>query len=224
MINNHTASTLFPPGIIYRRIGISLKTFYDDLAVFCKMMKWRYVPFVQQSDGKRHKWKNNMVEIEQIEEYDDGRAKGFLMTYFIPSPIGPALNNSKNANLTDNPPLIGYKHKIYVSLPFNYPSVRSIESSVQRSDTLYIESRSQLFHPRFYLREKSWGCIMVNGEIDRIAMNLFQQLLWEPSHVWKEDPKQETSNNRDATRFAQENGRENIHQFLLSKMNEKWGI
>ena len=65
---------------------------------------------------------------------------------------------------------------------------------------------------------------MVNGEIDRIAMNLFQQLLWEPSHVWKEDPKQETSNNRDATRFAQENGRENIHQFLLSKMNEKWGI
>ena len=173
---NHT-NTLFPPGILYRRIEISLKTFYDDLKTFSKTMNWKFDPYVNSSNGKTHKWKNNLVEVEQIEQYDDGRPKGYILTYYIPSPIGEPLDTSRPANLTDNIPLIGYKHKIYVSLPFNYPSVRSIESSVQRSDTLYIESRSQLFHPRFYLRQKSWGCVMVNGEIDRIAMNLFQQFI-----------------------------------------------
>lgn len=221
MISNR--STLFPPSIIYRRIEISLKSFYSDLATFCKNMHWRCDPVFSKNDGKRQKWKNNLVEIEQIEEYDDGRAKGFIFTFHIPSPIGLALK-TKPANLTDNIPLIGYKHKIYVSLPFNYPSVRSIESSVQRSDTLYIESRSQLFHPRFYLREKSWGCIMVNGEIDRIGMNLFQQLLWEPSHVWKEKPALETTNNIDATNWAKNCGREEIHKLLLAKMSQQWGI
>ncbi len=221
MISNK--NTLFPPSIIYRRIEISLKSFYNDLAVFCKNMHWRCDPVFSENDGKRQKWKNNLVEIEQIEEYEDERAKGFIFTFHIPSPIGMALTN-KPANLTDNIPLIGYKHKIYVSLPFNYPSVRSIESSAQRSDTLYIESRSQLFHPRFFLRQKSWGCIMVNGEIDRIAMNLFQQLLWEPTHVWKENPNLETTNNINATNWAKDCGREEIHKFLLEKMNERWSI
>lgn len=216
-------STLFPPKIIHRRIEISLKSFYNDLSIFCKTMHWRCDPVFNENDGKRQKWKNNLVDIEQIEEYDDGRAKGFIFTFHIPSPIGKGLGN-KPPNLTDNIPQIGYKHKIYVSLPFNYPSVRSIESSVQRSDTLYIESRSQLFHPRFYLREKSWGCIMVNGEIDRIAMNLFQQLLWEPTHVWKENPAHETTNNIDATNWAKLCGRKEIHQLLLKYMTQQWGI
>ena len=219
---NHT-NTLFPPGILYRRIEISLKTFYDDLKTFSKTMNWKFDPYVNSSNGKTHKWKNNLVEVEQIEQYDDGRPKGYILTYYIPSPIGEPLDTSRPANLTDNIPLIGYKHKIYVSLPFNYPSVRSIESSVQRSDTLYIESRSQLFHPRFYLRQKSWGCVMVNGEIDRIAMNLFQQLLWEPGHVWKEKPNQETTNNINATNWAKNCGKEEIHKYLLRLMDEKWG-
>ena len=221
MINNN--STLFPPNIIYRRIEISLKTFYEDLQVFCKTMHWRYDPYVNESNGKRHKWHNNLVSIEQIEEYDDGRAKGFIFTYFIPSPIDPPLSRNK-PDLENNTPVIGYKHKIYVSLPFNYPSVRSIESNVQRSDALFIESRSQLFHPRFYLRQKSWGCIMVNGEIDRIAMNLFQQLLWEPGHVWKENSSKETTNNYDATNWAKDCCKEEIHKFILENMNQQWGV
>lgn len=217
-----STSTLFPPSIIYRRIEISLKTFYNDLMVFCKRNSWRCDPVVNESDGKNHKWHNNLVDIEQIESYDDGRAKGFIFTFFIPSPIAHPLTGNK-ADLENNIPVVGYKHKIYVSLPFNYPSVRSIESSVQRTDALYIESRSQLFHPRFYLREKSWGCIMVNGEIDRIAMNLFQQLLWEPSHVWKEDASRETTNNIDASNWAKNCGKEEIHKLIIGKMNDQWG-
>lgn len=222
MIRN-PSSTLYTPGIIYRRIDNSLKNFFEDLKVLCKNKHWQYEPYVKESNGKRHKWKNNLVQIEQIEEYDDGRAKGFLFTFFIPSPIGPGLLN-KPENLTDNPPVLGYKHKIYVSLPFNYPSVSAIESRVQRSDTLYIETRSQLFHPRFYLREKTWGSIIVTGEIDKIAMNLFQQLLWEPSHViWEEDPEHEPINNQQAINWVTNYGSEPIHQFLLSKMNDQWG-
>lgn len=187
-------------------------------------MGWRFDPYISTSDGKKNKWKNNLVEIEQIEEYDDGRAKGFIFTFHIPSPIGPPFDTSRPANLTDNLPQIGYKHKIYVSLPYNYPSVRSIESNVQRTDTLYIESRSQLFHPRFYLRTKSWGCIMVNGEIDRIAMNLFQQLLWEPGHVWKDNSQQETTNNHNASAWAKKCGKEEIHTLMLGLMNKQWSI
>lgn len=224
MIHNQNHPTLFPPSIIYRRIEISLKSFYTDLKTFCKTMGWRCDPYVSTSDGKVIKWKNNLVEIEQIEQYDDGRAKGFLFTYRIPSPIGPPFDSSKKANITDNIPQIGYKHKIYVSLPYNYPSVRSIESSVQRTDTLYIESRSQLFHPRFYLREKSWGCIMINGEIDRIAMNLFQQLLWEPGHIWKENPLHETTNNMEASLWAKNCGKQEIHKLMINLMTRQWSV
>lgn len=224
MLQNKFNNTLFPPSIIYRRIEISLKSFYSDLKTFCKTMGWRCDPYTNTSDGKVIKWKNNLVEIEQIEQYDDGRAKGFLFTYRIPSTIGPPFDSSKKANLTDNIPQIGYKHKIYVSLPYNYPSVRSVESSVQRTDALYIESRSQLYHPRFYLREKSWGCIMINGEIDRIAMNLFQQLLWEPSHVWKENPLHETTNNMEASHWAKNCGKEEIHNLMITLMNKQWSL
>ena len=65
---------------------------------------------------------------------------------------------------------------------------------------------------------------MVNGEIDRIAMNLFQQLLWEPGHVWKENPQHETTNNHSASAWAQKCGKEEIHKFLLGLMNKQWSI
>lgn len=89
---------------------------------------------------------------------------------------------------------------------------------------MYIESRTQLFHPRFYLREKSWGCIMVNGEIDRIIMNLMQQLLWEPTHVWKDASEFETTNNRFASKWATDFGKNEVYKFVIQKMDEKWGI
>lgn len=221
---NTPKNYLFPPIIIYKRIEISLKTFFEDLEVFCKKSNWRYDPPKCMSDGKRSHWKNNLVEIKQIEEFPDGRAKGFIMTYHVPSFIGSPLNKKKAADLDTNPPALGYKHEIYVALPANYPSVKSIESSQKRSDALYIESRSQLFHPRFYLRRKSWGCIMVNGEIDRIAMNLLQQLLWEPSHVWKDAGEYETTNNVSASNLAKELGKQEVYNYLLEKMKVQWGL
>ena len=65
---------------------------------------------------------------------------------------------------------------------------------------------------------------MVNGEIDRIIMNCFQQLLWEPSHVWKEKGQSETTNNLNATKLASDHGKEQVHKYLIEKMNDQWGI
>lgn len=215
---------LFPPRILFKRIESNFRIFYDDLGTYCRRMDWRFDVPQCSSDEVRfyHQWQNNLVEVELFEQYSDNRAKAFLFTYHIPSPVGNPKNKGR-ANLTDNPPEVGYKHQIYVAIPMNYPSVRAVESSGQRSDITYIESRSQLWHPRFYLQQKSWGCIMVNGELDRIAMNLFQQLLWEPGHVWKLPGEHETTNNRAASQWGKEMGHNEIHQFMIRLMTERWG-
>ena len=189
-------------------------------------MNWQFDPVIDKSDeiALVSHWDHNLVKITQIESYPADRPKGFIFTFLIPSPVNSPKNLSQPPNLTNNIPQIGYNHKIYVCLPRNYPAVKSVELAQPGTDTLYIESRPQLWHPRFYLQQKSWGCIMVNGEIDRIAMNLFQQLLWEPGHVWKLSEERETTNNSNASRWGQINGKEEVYKFLLNLMNEKWHV
>lgn len=214
---------LFPPAIVAKRLRISILKFYEDLSKFCKTMHWSYTPVIDNSKDDFHLFfANNMVTVRQMSVYEDSRPHGFTIEYRLPSFIGEPPNKHE-ASLV-NIPEIGYSHLIYVSLPDNYPAVKSIEKTTEGKDHLYIESRSQLWHPRFYLRKESWGCIMVNGEMDRILMNLFQQLLWEPSHVWKSETETETTNNYKASRFKREVGKEPPHNILLRKMQDRFGV
>ncbi len=65
---------------------------------------------------------------------------------------------------------------------------------------------------------------MVNGEIDRIAMNRFQQLLWEPTYVWKYPGEHETTNNSSASNWGLNNGKKEVQAYLLALMKEKWKL
>jgi hypothetical protein len=172
----------FPTLIIYKRINTSLEFFYKDLMVFSKNMNWK-CDFpknhceTEESDTKKIHWSNNLVEIKMIETYtEESRPKYFEFEYFIPSPTDYQEIKGKDLNLTYNPPKISLNHKFRVEIPPSYPA---------NLDKIRILSITTIFHPRFSQNKNSIGCIFVNGELDKIAMNLFQHLLWEPSFVFK---------------------------------------
>ena len=210
---------------INKHIERGLDIFYNELKILCSKHRWRYDPPIKKRIGNFNRWKNNLVSIEQVEEYDDYRPKGFIVTYNIPSFIGLPINRDEQPDLNENQPSIGYKHKIYISLPYNYTTAQSIESSEKRSDAFYIESRSQLFHPKFLLRDKSWGKIEVrSGEMSKILMSLLFCLLWDSEYVWKGiEDNNEKFINQQALALSKKYGNE-VYSFLLEKMTFQWGL
>ena len=205
---------LFPPKVIRARIEVTIQNFFEDLKNYCQKMGWR----CDKPVFKEKEWYNILIKIEEIEQWDDNRPKAYLFTFYIPSPIAA----KGEPNFTNNPPIIGFEHKIYVKLNKEYPIIKARESPVISDNYLYIESRSQIWHPRFFPRKQSWGCIMVFGELDAIAMHLFGQLLWHVDKVWKYKGT-ETTNNPVASRWGSTN-KEKAEQFMKKQMDKMWGV
>lgn len=211
---------MFPVKIQKLRINVSIKHFYDDLEAFCKTMKWDFKQpniFPKEKSTDTILWKNNLVSFSEKSKYPNGSIKEILITYTIPSFIGPPSNTSdKFEGLLL--PKISFKHAISLTLPNEYPA------NVART---HIQAVSTLWHNNFYYLQNrfSHGCVLVSGEIDGMAMNLFQQLLWNPDFVWQNAHKMSNfSLNKEALQYGKIKGNEFPYRALISKMNEKFGV
>jgi len=198
---------------------VSIKHFYEDLEAFCKTMKWVFTqPDILQKDKSSDPvfWKNNLVSFSEKSCYRNGSIKEIHIIYTIPSFIGPPSNSSEKFEDTLLPK-ISFDHVISLILPNQYPA------DVART---HIEAVSTLWHNNFYYFQNkiSHGCVLISGEIDGMAMNLFQQLLWNPEFVWQNTHKMTNfSLNNDAFQYGKINGNDFPYRALLSKMNEKFG-
>lgn len=76
--------------------------------------------------------------------------------------------------LKDNKPVITYLHTFKIDLPREYPA---------RVDKIKIFAETQIFHPRFASSGWGEGCIHINGEIDRILMDMIFQVLFDPERI-----------------------------------------
>ena len=171
---------LFPPQIARKRLSSTLKFFFEDLEKVCNVNKWKYDPPINNEKV----WKNSMITIEEILQYPSGRPQTYQITYNIPSFVTSTQ--------------IGYKHIINITIPDSYPNNLS---------QVKINHKTKLNHPR---NMGNYLCLKVNGEMDRIIMNLLNQLLWEKNDIYGEleDFKRNDNGNR---------------KVLLREMEKMWG-
>ena len=206
-----------PPKIVRLRIHTSIKNFYEDLEIFCNKMKWKCdKPSKEENkvSKDRIKWSNNLVTFEEQSAYPNSIPKEMHITYNIPSFIGLPADNSEifeNKKL----PQIGYKHTLSLILPPKYPA------DVSKTG---ISTVTTLWHNNFYFLQKSTahGCVFISGEIDGMAMNLLQQLLWNPEIVWTSAHGPNATLNPQVRQYATTHGKEFPYRALKHLMDEKF--
>jgi hypothetical protein len=152
---------LFPPKILNLRLKTSIEQFFSDLEQFFKMKNWEI--FKPEEIGDFH-WKTPDLEIKAIARFPDDSIRTIQYALKIPGVI----------DLKGNEPIYSYNHTFRIELPREYPA---------RVDKIKILADTQLFHPRFSISGVGEACIQINGEIDRILMDMIFQVLLDPDRV-----------------------------------------
>ncbi|MHA2365916.1 MAG: hypothetical protein ACXAC7_18295 [Candidatus Hodarchaeales archaeon] len=187
---------MFPPKVINRRVKNSILAFLSDLKKIHESHGWIYDPPTQLSDNH---WRSQDVDIKITNFHEDGAIKTIDYLIKIPGII----------SLRGNRPIYGKYHKVEITLPREYPT---------RVDKIALKSLSTLFHPRFSTSEGNQPCVTINGELDRILMDLLYHILYEPSRVQPPSLYQADSGiNGQAMRFYERKGPNAVHQMLLTE-------
>lgn len=202
-----------PPRILKLRINTSIKHFYEDLKLFCQTMKWECDEPVQGQTNEIS-WTNNLVVFKEKSQYRDNVPKEIQITYKIPSFIGSPGQNSKTFE-TKQLPQIGYIHTLALTLSPRYPA------DVAKT---HIQGVTPLWHNNFgFGKGRSHACVLISGEIDGMAMNLFQQLLWNPEFVWNSAHGKHFTLNPEAQQYGKDNGLDFPHRAIKHLMDENFG-
>ncbi|MFW9923272.1 MAG: hypothetical protein ACFFDW_08320 [Candidatus Thorarchaeota archaeon] len=199
---NEITRTNFPATVVNARIAESINVFYESMEDFFKKNGWKWIPFKRTGD----KWVQEDFSVDIISKTSDGAYREILFTLRrIPGLIGQS-NNIAHMN-------IGYDHKFLIYLPREYPANLS-----------HIKMRvaTRLWHPRISQSGSGDACITVNGEIDRILIDLIYHLLMDPKRIRppKLFPKEDSGLNTAAMRWF-ETDAENIHRMLLAKWDAR---
>ena len=154
-------SLLFPPKILNLRIRTSIEQFFHDLEAYFKTKKFEWVP---PEEIEENHWRTPDLEIKVIARNPDDSIKTIQYGLNIPGVKG----------LKGNSPIMNYNHTFRIELPREYPA---------RVDKIRIIADTQVFHPRFSISGFGEACIQINGEIDRVLMDLILQVLYDPDRV-----------------------------------------
>lgn len=149
--------------------------------------------------GQYH-WKSTDFEVRVASYHPDKAIKSIQYALFIPG----------IKELKGNTPSISYSHTFRIDLPREYPA---------RVDKIKIFAETQQFHPRF--SNSGWGeaCLHINGEIDRILMDLIFQVLHDPERVRppKLYPDSDFGTNSTAMKWYQSDDPKKIYNDLLKE-------
>ncbi|MHA1739486.1 MAG: hypothetical protein ACTSXA_12045 [Candidatus Heimdallarchaeota archaeon] len=167
-----------------------------------KQKGWKWIPYKRTGD----KWIQEDYSIEVKGKHGDGTYRNLIYTVRrTPGLVG----QSTNSQLMN----IGYKHKFSISLPREYPA-----------NLAKIEMRTvtRLWHPRIPTSGVGKACITVNGEVDRIFIDLIYNLLMDARRIRppKLYPKEDSGMNVTAMRWFERDA-DNIHKTMLAKWDEK---
>ena len=143
------------------RINTSIEQFLKDFEQYLTKKGWPVDP-IQKVD--EYHWKCSDFEIRVSDYHPDKAIKSIQYALYLPSV----------RELKDNKPIITYFHTFKIELPREYPA---------RVDKIKIFAETQIFHPRFASSGWGEGCIHINGEVDRILMDMIFQVLFDPERI-----------------------------------------
>ena len=169
---------------------------------YFKKQRWKWTQFSRNGD----KWIQEDFSVDIIGKYNDGTYREIMFSVRrLPGLIG----QSKDKNHLN----IKYEHKFLIYLPREYPANLS---------HIKMRSATRLWHPRISMTGSGDACITVNGEVDRILIDLIYHLLMDPRRIRppKLFPKEDSGLNAAAMRWF-ENDAENIHRAMLAKWDAK---
>src|SRR3990172_3220890 len=190
-------SLLFPPKILNLRIKTSIEQFFADLQQFFKTKGWEWVD--PETVGEFH-WRTPDLEVRVTARNPDDSIKTIQYGLNIPGVKG----------LVADEPILSYSHTFRIELPREYPA---------RVDKIKIIADTQTFHPRFSISGLGEACIQINGEIDRILMDMIFQILYDPIRV--RPPKfysdSDFGRNSEAMKWLQSGNPSRIYEKLLGE-------
>ena len=196
------SKTHFPATVVNARISESINVFYDSMEDFFKKQGWRWQPYARQGD----KWIQEDYTVEITGKHSDGAFREIVFTTRrTPGLIGQSTNKEKMN--------IGYIHKFSILLPREYPANLS---------HIKMKSLTRLWHPRISMSGRGDACITVNGEVDRILIDLLYHLMMDPRRIRppKLYPKEDSGMNAQAMRWFEKDA-DNIHKAMLVNWDTK---
>jgi hypothetical protein len=191
-----------PMTIFNRRIEVLLDECYRGaLAELYQRLSWP--PAVVDVDRIQAVWRHELLSVRIVDRYPDGAYR----TLHVDLDGVPAL-----IALEHGTPVIGWRHGFSFVLPRDYPADLRID----------IESRTPLFHPRIRAVGKN-ACYVVNGEVDRILIDLLYMTLLRPDLVRPPAlyPDADWGVNRTAMKWLIDRGPQAAHDDLLRMMHER---
>ncbi|MBN1331166.1 MAG: hypothetical protein JXA54_16965 [Candidatus Heimdallarchaeota archaeon] len=185
----------FPATVVNARIAESISVFYESMEEFFKKKGWRWTSYKQTSD----KWVQEDYSIEIKGKFSDGTYQTIVFTMRrTPGLVGQSLSDQLN---------ISYEHKFSILLPREYPANLS---------HIKMSSLTPLWHPRISMGRGGNACITVNGEIDRILIDIIYHILMDPKRIRppKLYPKEDSGMNVGAMRWFEKDA-EAIYNHML---------
>jgi len=192
------ARTYFPATVVNARIAESISVFYESMEDFFKKKGWKWVPQKRTGD----KWVQEDYTVEIKGKYKDGAYRDILFTMRrTPGLVGQSANR-KQMNMSND-------HKFSIFLPREYPANLS---------HIKMRTITRLWHPRISTGSNGEACITVNGEVDRILIDILYHILMDPKRIRppKLFPKEDSGMNAVAMRWFEKDA-ENIHKLMLTK-------
>lgn len=144
-------------------------------------------------------WRCTDFEIRVSDYHPDKAIKSIQYALYLPSV----------RELKDNKPIVTYLHTFKIELPREYPA---------RVDKIKIFAETQIFHPRFASSGWGEGCIHINGEVDRILMDMIFQVLFDPERIRppKFYPDSDFGTNSTAMKWFQGDDPKKFSDYLFS--------
>lgn len=197
------SSILFPAKILNLRINTSIEQFLKDFEQYLTKKGW---PVDQFEKVDTYHWRTTDFEIRVSEYHPDKAIKSIQYALFLPSV----------RELKDNKPIVNYLHTFKIELPREYPA---------RVDKIKIFAETQIFHPRFSTSGWGEGCIHINGEVDRILMDMIFQVLFDPDRIRPPKYYQDSDfgTNSTAMKWFQNDDPQKLYDYLTKLWFENRG-
>jgi hypothetical protein len=193
-------ANLLPPPVFNRRISFAIQAFYDEMERLYKKENWRWYKY----NFSKNQWNHPNYTIKINSFYKD---KTFARLDFLINGV-PHIANISECQITE----LSYEHYFYFNIPREYPD---------NLGKINIRNKSFIYHPRFS-NQGAPACYVVNGDIDRILIDIIYNLLLRPSNV--KPPSmfkgQDAGYHGDIMKWYINCGPEAIYNFLYEKWRE----
>jgi hypothetical protein len=148
--------------VLNERVAVFVDAFFDQMARLYQEQGWPWRE-PERGDGR---WDHDDFTIRVARRFNDKAART-LEVKLRNLPGIEAVNGAGNVEVTRD-------HRFRIDIPRSYPN---------NLGAIVVRSMKRLYHPRIGTSGRGEACIHVNGEIDRVLLNLIRQILLDPACV-----------------------------------------